>query len=103
PIGGSVDLCEPVHGSAPDIAGKGVANPLGAIASAALLLRHTFGMEQEADDIETAIGRVLAAGYRTADLRGAGARAIVGTEQMGALVEHALADDFQQRFAYHAV
>ncbi len=102
-IGGSVDLYEPVHGSAPDIAGKGIANPLGAIATVALMLRHTFNMEQQATDVEAAIGRVLAAGYRTADLRGTGTRAIVGTEQMGALVEHALADNFERRYAYHAV
>ncbi|MCA1555653.1 MAG: 3-isopropylmalate dehydrogenase, partial [Acidobacteria bacterium] len=61
-IGGAVDLYEPVHGSAPDIAGRGIANPLGAIASAALLLRHTARLEQEARDITTAIEDVLGAG-----------------------------------------
>src|SRR5260370_22444229 len=68
-IGGPVDLYEPVHGSAPDIAGNDVANPLGAIASVALLLRHTAGMEREADEVEAAIASVLKAGYHTADLR----------------------------------
>src|SRR5947199_4126476 len=53
-VGGAVDLYEPVHGSAPDIAGKGIANPLGAIASAAMLLRQTAGLEDEASDIEAA-------------------------------------------------
>src|SRR6267142_1384119 len=62
-IGGAVGLYEPVHGSAPDIAGKGLANPLGAIASAALLLRHTARLEDEAADIEAAIQFVLDAGY----------------------------------------
>jgi 3-isopropylmalate dehydrogenase len=67
-IGGPVGIYEPVHGSAPDIAGKGIANPLGAILSAALLLRHSFQLEQEAGCIETAVSEVLNAGFRTADL-----------------------------------
>jgi 3-isopropylmalate dehydrogenase len=67
-IGGSVGLYEPVHGSAPDIAGKGIANPLGAILSAALLLRHSFQLESEAACIEKAVDTVLSEGFRTADL-----------------------------------
>jgi 3-isopropylmalate dehydrogenase len=67
-IGGRVGLYEPVHGSAPDIAGKGIANPLGAILSVALLLRHSFGLEQEAACIESAVSSVLNRGHRTADL-----------------------------------
>src|SRR6202451_4688258 len=67
-IGGPVGIYEPVHGSAPDIAGKGIANPLGAILSAALLLRHSFQLEQEAGCIETAVSNVLNQGFRTADL-----------------------------------
>ena len=68
-----LDLYEPVHGSAPDIAGQGIANPFGAIASAAMMLRHTAKLEQEASDIEAAISDVLEAGYRTADIaRGTG-------------------------------
>jgi 3-isopropylmalate dehydrogenase len=67
-IGGKVDLYEPIHGSAPDIAGKGIANPIGAIASAALLLRHTAKLHAEADSIEAAIEQVLQSGMRTADL-----------------------------------
>jgi 3-isopropylmalate dehydrogenase len=67
-IGGPVGVYEPVHGSAPDIAGKGIANPLGAIFSAALLLRHSFQLDQEAACIENAVRNVLNQGYRTADL-----------------------------------
>lgn len=61
-------LYEPIHGSAPDIAGQGVANPCGAIASAALLLRHSLGLTREAAAVETAIGDAIAAGARTADI-----------------------------------
>src|SRR5271169_3201867 len=71
-IGGPVGLYEPVHGSAPDIAGKGIANPLGAILSAAMLLRHSFQLETEAACIENAVSAVLNQGYRTPDLAGAG-------------------------------
>jgi 3-isopropylmalate dehydrogenase len=67
-IGGPVGLYEPVHGSAPDIAGKGIANPLGAILSAAMLLRHTCRLEHEAACIENAVSTVLHDGCRTADL-----------------------------------
>ena len=67
-IGGPVGLYEPVHGSAPDIAGKGIANPLGAILTVALLLRHSFQLEREASCIEAAVNTVLNEGARTADL-----------------------------------
>jgi 3-isopropylmalate dehydrogenase len=67
-VGGPVGIYEPVHGSAPDIAGKGIANPLGAILSAALLLRHSFQLEREAGCIEEAVNGVLQRGSRTADL-----------------------------------
>jgi len=67
-IGGPVGVYEPVHGSAPDIAGKGIANPLGAILSVALLLRHSFQLEGEAACIENAVAEVLNTGARTADL-----------------------------------
>ena len=69
-VGGRGGLFEPVHGSAPDIAGQNVANPVAAIASAAMLLRHALGLAREADAIESAIGETLAAGLRTADLHG---------------------------------
>src|SRR5207248_2428849 len=77
-VGGHVGLYEPVHGSAPDIAGRGQANPLGAIASAALLLRYSARLEQEATDIEAAIRGTLEAGYRTPDLRGARGKYRIG-------------------------
>lgn len=67
-VGGAIDLFEPVHGSAPDIAGRNIANPLGAIASVAMLLRFTAKNNEAADAIENAIDRVLAEGYRTADI-----------------------------------
>ena len=101
--GGVVDLYEPVHGSAPDIAGRGIANPLGAIASAAMLLRHTAGLEVEAGDIEAAIGVVLDAGYRTPDIaRGTGGH-LIRTTEMGQLVAEAVAEIADSRYAYHAV
>lgn len=104
-VGGRVGLFEPVHGSAPDIAGTGAANPLGAIATAALLLRHGLGLESEAADVESAIEMVLEEGWRTADLlRGAGPGVRrVSTSEMGSLVERALSDVMNMRQAYHAV
>jgi 3-isopropylmalate dehydrogenase len=86
---GTMGLYEPVHGTAPDIAGQDIANPLAAILSAAMLLRHSFGREAEAARIERAIGAVLQAGYRTADIMEPGLRQ-VGTEEMGALVVEAI-------------
>jgi 3-isopropylmalate dehydrogenase len=80
-IGGRVGLYEPVHGSAPDIAGQGKANPLGAIASAALMLRHSFSLEIEARAVESAIESAISAGFRTADLAGDGPW--VSTSEMG--------------------
>ena len=88
-IGGKVGLYEPVHGSAPDIAGKGIANPLGAILSAAMLLRHSFHLEAEAACVERAVSSVLDAGARTADLAGKSNRSI-STAEMGRLVVSAL-------------
>lgn len=67
-VGGKIDFFEPVHGSAPDIAGKNIANPIGAIASVAMLLRYTAKQDQAADAIESAIDRVLAEGKRTVDI-----------------------------------
>ncbi len=65
---GKLGLYEPIHGSAPDIAGKGIANPVGTILSAALLLRHSLGLEKEAASVERAVELALAAGARTKDL-----------------------------------
>ena len=88
---------EPAGGTAPDIAGKGLANPLGAIASAAMMLRFTAKLEQDASDIEYAINEVLSSGYRTADLDQANSKYLLSTEQMGRMVEHALAEVFDRR------
>jgi 3-isopropylmalate dehydrogenase len=74
---GGPGLYEPIHGSAPDIAGKGVANPIGTILSAAMLLRHSLGLEAEAARIEAAVHATLAAGLRTRDLGGS-----LGTSRM---------------------
>jgi 3-isopropylmalate dehydrogenase len=101
-IGGRVDLYEPVHGSAPDIAGKGQANPIGAIASAAMMLRFTAGMEREAADIEHAIEETLAAGARTKDLAAPGER-VLSTQEMGQAIEEALTEARDRRHSYHAV
>ncbi|GAB6049416.1 3-isopropylmalate dehydrogenase [Hydrogenophilus islandicus] len=82
-------LYEPCHGSAPDIAGQGVANPLATILSAAMMLRYSFGWEEEARAIEAAVRRVLAQGVRTRDIALAGER-VVGTSEMGDAVVAAL-------------
>src|SRR5438876_2096314 len=81
-IGGKVGLYEPIHGSAPDIAGQGIANPLGAILSSAMLLRHSFQLEAEAASIESAVREVLAAGHRTRDLAAKG-QTSVSTSEIG--------------------
>ncbi|HXP15888.1 MAG TPA: 3-isopropylmalate dehydrogenase [Terriglobales bacterium] len=88
-IGGKVDLYEPVHGSAPDIAGQGIANPLGAILSVAMLLRHSFKLESEAARVESAVASALAVGYSTRDLARAGEN-IVSTSEMGKKVAQAV-------------
>jgi 3-isopropylmalate dehydrogenase len=88
-IGGPVGLYEPVHGSAPTIAGKGIANPLGAILSVAMMLRYSFQLEREAVCIENAVATALGQGLRTADLAGKGKPA-VSTQQMGECVVNAI-------------
>ena len=75
-------LYEPIHGSAPDIAGQGIANPLATILSAAMLLRHSLGLEAEAEAVERAVDAVLAAGVRTGDIADPGSKG-VGTSVMG--------------------
>jgi len=104
-IGGSVNLYEPVHGSAPDIAGTGKANPLGAILTAAMVLRHSANLEQDARAIEVAVHKVLNAGYRTADIaRGQQpGQTPVSTQEMGKLVHQALTESIDRRQAMHAV
>ncbi len=86
---GSRGLYEPIHGSAPDIAGRGIANPIGTILSAALLLRHSLGLGNEAAAIERAVADALTAGARTADIA-AGAKPL-STKEMGALIRRSLA------------
>jgi len=71
-----------VHGSAPDIAGKGIANPIATILSAAMLLRYSFAMHKEAEQIEKAVASVLELGHRTGDIAQAGMKTI-GTREMG--------------------
>jgi 3-isopropylmalate dehydrogenase len=87
-IGGKVNLYEPVHGSAPDIAGKGLANPLGAILTGALILRHSGGLEAEAVAIETAVRKVLEQGFRTPDLARSNPQGfpVLSTKEMGTKV-----------------
>jgi len=80
-------LFEPIHGSAPDIAGKGIANPCGSIASVALLLRYSLGLEEEASRIETAIAAVISDGGRTADIATAADRALSTTEMTDAIIQ----------------
>src|SRR5206468_4868821 len=82
-------LYEPIHGSAPDIAGKDLANPLGAILSAAMMLRYSFDQDRVAARVESAVKKVLAQGYRTADIFRQGTRK-VGTREMGDAVVAAL-------------
>ena len=84
-IGGRVGLYEPVHGTAPDIAGQGIANPIAAVLSAAMLLRYSLNMGPEAERIEAAVRRVLEQGHRTRDIAVRGDRAL-GTREMGDLI-----------------
>jgi len=84
-----VGLYEPIHGSAPDIAGRGLANPCASIASVALLLRHSLGLEQEATAVERAIARAIGAGARTADIASDG-ESRVSTSEMTAEIVHSL-------------
>jgi 3-isopropylmalate dehydrogenase len=81
-------LYEPIHGSAPDIAGQGIANPIGAILSAALLLRHSLGLEAEAAAVESAVAGSVAAGLRTADIAPPGAAAASTREAGAAILAH---------------
>ena len=91
-IGGKVNLYEPIHGSAPDIAGKGIANPCGAILTAALILRHSAGLEAEAAAIESAVRKMLEQGFRTPDLvRGKDhGYTVLSTPEVGAKVRETI-------------
>jgi 3-isopropylmalate dehydrogenase len=83
--GHRVGMYEPIHGSAPDIAGEGIANPIAMILSAAMMLRWSFGLSREADRVERAVEKVLADGIRSMDLKSLGGK-VVGTREMGAAV-----------------
>jgi len=85
-IGEQHGLYEPIHGSAPDIAGQGIANPIATIASAAMMLRHQFGEERAADRIDAAIKRALKEGYRTRDIASFDAKEVVTTSEMGSII-----------------
>ncbi|MEE9202579.1 MAG: 3-isopropylmalate dehydrogenase [Dehalococcoidia bacterium] len=80
-------LYEPIHGSAPDIAGQGIANPLATILSTAMMLRHSFGLEKEARAVETAVMKVLESGYRTRDIAEPGKKELSTTDMGRAVVE----------------
>lgn len=82
---GTLGMYEPIHGSAPDIAGKEIANPLATILSTVMMLRYSFNLEDEAKDIENAVVKVLEEGYRTGDIKSEGT-ILVGTKEMGSLV-----------------
>jgi 3-isopropylmalate dehydrogenase len=86
---GTLGLYEPIHGSAPDIAGMGKANPIAAILSAAMMLRYSLGRPEAAERIEEAVGKALEAGLRTADIAREG-DAAVGTRAMGDAILAAL-------------
>ena len=89
---GKPGLYEPIHGSAPDIAGQGLANPCAAILSFAMALRYSYDLGAEADRLEKAVEKVLADGVRTADLMGPEGGTPVSTSQMGDHIVKALAE-----------
>jgi 3-isopropylmalate dehydrogenase len=86
---GKVGIYEPIHGSAPDIAGQDKANPIATIMSAAMMLRYSFNMNEAADDIENAVSKVLDKGYRTPDIMREG-KQLVGTVKMGDLIAESI-------------
>lgn len=86
---GNFGMYEPVHGSAPDIAGQNIANPMATILSVAMMMRYTFGLSEEADDIEEAVKSILAAGHRTVDIQ-TGGKETLGTKEAGDLIVEAI-------------
>ncbi len=96
--GGAVSLYEPIHGSAPDSAGQGIANPLAAILSIAMMLRYSFKLQSEAACVERAVSQVLESGHRTRDLARSGQKSI-STSDMGRLVVEAARETATQRVA----
>jgi 3-isopropylmalate dehydrogenase len=101
-IGGPIDLYEPVHGSAPDIAGQNIANPLGAIASVAMLFRYTAKHESAARSIEDAIEAALSDGYRTADIAHKGSQP-VSTDEITEIISQHSVENVGASRAFHAV
>jgi len=91
--GGAFGLYEPVHGTAPDIAGKGVANPIAAILSAGMLLRYSLDRPADADRVDRAVFRVLEQGHRTADIAARGEK-VIGTKEMGDLIVRAVENQY---------
>jgi len=85
-IGGKVGLYEPIHGSAPDIAGQGIANPIATISSASMMLRYAFSEFEAADKIDRAIEAVLSEGYRSKDISNFGAKEVCTTTEMGSII-----------------
>jgi 3-isopropylmalate dehydrogenase len=85
-VGGAVGLFEPIHGSAPDISGQGIANPIATILSAAMMLRFALGEEKAASRIEIAVKEVLKEGYRTKDLSAYDAKEVCSTSEIGSII-----------------
>ncbi|MBF0985290.1 MAG: 3-isopropylmalate dehydrogenase, partial [Campylobacter sp.] len=85
-IGGKVGIYEPIHGSAPDIAGQGIANPIATILSAAMMLKYAFGENEAAAAIESAVRAVLRDGYRTKDIAQYDAKEICSTAEIGSII-----------------
>ena len=85
-IGGKIGVYEPIHGSAPDIAGQGIANPIATISSASMLLRYSLGEAEAADMIDSAIAKSLHQGYRTGDMAKYGAKKVCSTSEMGNII-----------------
>ena len=85
-IGGKVGIYEPIHGSAPDIAGQGIANPIATILSAAMMLKYAFGENEAAAAIELAVRAVLRDGYRTKDIAQYDAKEICSTAEIGSII-----------------
>jgi len=83
---GSLGLYEPIHGSAPDIAGQDKANPIATILSVGMMLKYSFGLEEESNAIERAVENVLNSGFRTADIASQDSK-VVGTKEMGKLIK----------------
>lgn len=86
---GTLGMYEPIHGSAPDIAGQDKANPIGTVLAAAMMLKYSFDMEQESQAVENAVNTVLSAGWRTGDMMSEGMK-LVGCKEMGRLIAEAL-------------